>query len=73
MRTYSSGQWQSHPQSPSIDRRDNNKGYTEDNCRVVCYWYNMAKGPWEEERVRDLIRCAALNWAKADPAGYAVG
>lgn len=33
---------------PSIDRIDNNKGYTKDNCWVVCLMINRAKGqgPW---------------------------
>lgn len=30
--------------SPSIDRIDNTKGYTQDNCRVVIWGYNSAKG-----------------------------
>jgi len=73
LRTSSSGQWSTHPQAPSLDRRDSNKGYTKDNCQIVCHWYNLAKGAWGEEQVRDLIRCAALNWAKADPAKLGVG
>lgn len=30
--------------SPSLDRIDNNKGYTQDNVQVVCWIYNRAKG-----------------------------
>ena len=33
-----------HPFSPSIDRRDPTKGYTQDNCRVVIWMHNRAKG-----------------------------
>lgn len=33
-----------HPFAPSIDRRDPNKGYTEDNCKVVVWIHNRAKG-----------------------------
>jgi hypothetical protein len=30
--------------APSVDRTDNNKGYTKDNCKVVVWIYNRAKG-----------------------------
>ena len=33
-----------HPFAHSIDRRDPNKGYTEDNCKVVVWIHNRAKG-----------------------------
>lgn len=33
-----------NPFGPSIDRRDPNKGYTEDNCKVVVWIHNRAKG-----------------------------
>lgn len=33
-----------HPFAPSIDRRDPNRGYTEDNCKVVVWIHNRAKG-----------------------------
>jgi hypothetical protein len=29
------------PFSPSIDRIDSNKGYTKDNCRLVCTIVNF--------------------------------
>lgn len=29
---------------PSTDRVDNSKGYTKDNCRIVCVMFNRAKG-----------------------------
>lgn len=32
-----------HSLSPSIDRIDPLKGYTKDNCRLVIWWYNIAK------------------------------
>lgn len=32
-----------NPRSPSIDRIDANKGYTDDNVQIVCTWYNLAK------------------------------
>ena len=32
-----------HPFSPSIDRRDNSQGYTQENARFVCWGFNAAK------------------------------
>lgn len=32
------------PYLPSIDRIDSSKGYTQDNCQLVCWIYNRAKG-----------------------------
>lgn len=29
--------------SPSVDRVDNTRGYTKDNCQIVCLMYNRAK------------------------------
>lgn len=33
--------------SPSLDRKDNSKGYTMDNVWIVCDQYNRAKGEWD--------------------------
>lgn len=32
-----------HALTPSIDKIDPTKGYTQDNCRVVIWWFNAAK------------------------------
>lgn len=32
-----------NPFYPSIDRIDSSKGYTKDNCQVVCMMFNNAK------------------------------
>lgn len=32
-----------NPLYPTIDRIDNSKGYTYDNCWVVCHMFNIAK------------------------------
>lgn len=32
-----------NPFFPSIDRTDNNKGYTKDNCKLVVLGYNQLK------------------------------
>lgn len=37
------------PFYPSIDRIDSTKGYTADNCRLVCAAMNAALGEWGEK------------------------
>lgn len=43
------------PWSPSIDRRNPNKGYTKDNVQLVCLMYNFCKGVWSEEEVKQFV------------------
>ena len=38
-----------NPYYPSIDRVDSKKGYTKDNCKMVCHMYNSAKCEFDEE------------------------
>jgi hypothetical protein len=40
---------------PSIDRIDNNKGYTMDNIRIVTNGYNQIRGQYEDSDVRQWI------------------
>lgn len=40
---------------PSIDRIDNNKGYTMDNLQIVTLGYNNLKNRYGEEYVREWI------------------
>lgn len=44
------------PWSPSIDRVRAGKGYTPDNCRLVCWAYNCAKNEWGETDLLVLAR-----------------
>ena len=50
-----------NPWAPSIDRIDSTKGYTEENCVIVCYVYNMAKGAFDESVVEQFCR-GYLTW-----------
>ena len=43
------GAFLSHPYGPSLDRKNPARGYTEENCRVICYVLNAAFGHWGEE------------------------
>ena len=36
------------------------KGYIKDNCQIVCWWYNVSKQDFKEERIIDLCR-AVVN------------
>jgi hypothetical protein len=49
-------EFQRRPYAPSLDRRDNAKGYTVDNVRVVCVAVNLAMNQWGEAV---LLRIAA--------------
>lgn len=44
------------PYTLSIDRVDSNKGYTKENCRAVCWWYNVSKQQWTDEELVPLIK-----------------
>lgn len=44
------------PFAPSIDRIDSKKGYTRDNCRIVCVAANYAMNVWGDEVLKRLIR-----------------
>lgn len=49
--TWHQGDTHSSPWRPSIDRIDGSKGYTKDNCRIVCWIYNVAKYEWTDDEV----------------------
>ncbi len=55
--------------SPSLDRRNPDKGYTPENVRVICHALNAALGDWGEAGLAPILaawmqRCNAIN-AKA--------
>jgi len=40
-----------HPFGPSIHRDNNDKGYTEDNCKLVANIFNIAKADFTREEL----------------------
>jgi hypothetical protein len=52
------------PYSPTVDRIDSSKGYTEDNCRVILWALNAGFGNWGLEIAlpiwKELIRSKGL-------------
>jgi hypothetical protein len=44
-----------NPFAPSVDRKDNEKGYTKENCQIVMAWYNMAKADHQEDEILRLM------------------
>lgn len=49
------GEYRASPYAASIDRRDSKKGYTKDNCRIVCWIYNIAKWQFKEEELDNFV------------------
>lgn len=48
-----------NPFAPSVDKIEPYKGYTDENTRLVCVWYNLAKQDWSDDRVRMIISACA--------------
>jgi hypothetical protein len=46
----------SNPFAPSLDRIDNQSGYTKENVQVVIWAYNLAKGEWSTKELADLSK-----------------
>ncbi len=44
------------PWTPSIDKIDPIKGYTKENCQMVVWAYNRAKGLWGEDIMAKLAK-----------------
>jgi hypothetical protein len=45
-----------HPQQPSIDRLDRNKGYTKDNVVLTCYSANIGRNETELDIWVDFLK-----------------
>lgn len=52
-----SPEFRARPFGPSIDRKDNSKGYTYDNIQIVCVIVNKAKNEYPQEFFDNM--CAA--------------
>jgi hypothetical protein len=62
--THLSFQWVKHSndktRSASVDRIDNSKGYTQDNCRLILYGLNALKNTGTDEEMY-MIAEALIN------------
>lgn len=47
--------------APSVDRIDSTVGYTDENTRIVCWWYNMAKGELTDNQMKNCCRRVVEN------------
>lgn len=55
------------PFTPSFDQIIPNKGYTPENTRLVCCWYNLAKANWDDTLIQEAILEAAKYIKAAGP------
>jgi hypothetical protein len=46
---------QKHPQKPSLDRLDRNKGYTKDNVVLTCYAANIGRNEKDVDKWKDFV------------------
>lgn len=53
------------PFSPSLDKIDNAKGYTQDNCRFILHGINLLKGVGSDEDVSKICE-AYVKFKKKD-------
>ena len=53
-----------HPQQPSLDRLDRNKGYTIDNVVLTCYSANIGRNENSVEDWEAFIKVLKLNLVK---------
>lgn len=48
-----------NPWSPSLDRINNDGGYTKDNVQVVVWMFNQAKMQWSREQFMVMVKALA--------------
>ena len=52
------------PFIPSVDRIEPREPYTFQNCRLVCWIVNMARGDWGDEVFWEMVRSAYEHRAR---------
>jgi hypothetical protein len=50
-----------HKYAPSLDRKDRNRGYTQDNVQVVVWMYNQCKSHYSDQDVEAFLMAASSN------------
>ena len=58
------------PFGPSLDRRDNAKGYTKDNVRLVCMAANFAMNQWSDNVLRRLAHGVVETERRAEKSWF---
>lgn len=62
------GKGHHQPFAPSLDRKDNARGYTEDNVQVVAFIHNAARGPWGDGPLLTYARALVADAWREDVA-----
>ena len=53
--------YKTNPCTPSIDRKDNLKGYNPGNTQIVCWFYNNLKRDHTQEIIDELVEIMLVN------------
>jgi hypothetical protein len=58
---FTSSKSRRRPFAPSLDRVDSNKGYSKDNCRLICAALNCALGDWGMDPLMRIARALVVR------------
>lgn len=53
--------FKTNPCTPSVDRKDNSKGYYPENTQIVCWFYNNLKRDHNQEIIDELVEIMLMN------------